>query len=74
LMQGASAVSAPAIIVQGRTDMVCPPVTASELSTRLPDSRLRIIEQAGHGASGVRLARALRTAADDMRELVARAA
>jgi len=74
LMQGASAVSAPAIIVQGRTDMVCPPVTAYELSTRLPDSRLRIIEQAGHGASGVRLARALRTAADDMRELVARAA
>ena len=70
LMQGASAVRSPAIIVQGRTDMVCPPLTAYELSRRLPAAQLRIIEQAGHLATGPRLAQALRIAADDMREIL----
>ncbi len=68
LMERARAVAAPVIIVQGRSDMVCPPVTAYELSKRLPAARLSIIEQAGHAASGTRLAAALRRAADDMRE------
>jgi proline iminopeptidase len=67
LMERARAVAAPAIIVQGRSDMVCPPITAYELSKRLPAARLSIIEQAGHAASGTRLAAALRRAADDMR-------
>jgi proline iminopeptidase len=71
LMQAASAIPVPTIIVQGRTDMVCPPVTAYELSARLPAARLRIIEQAGHAASGPRLAPALRIAADDMRQQLA---
>jgi proline iminopeptidase len=74
LMQGASAIRAPAIVVQGRADMVCPPVTAYELSQRLPAATLRIIEQAGHAASGARLAPALRCAADDMRTSVAEVA
>ena len=73
LMQAASAVSATTIIVQGRNDMVCPPVTAHELSRRLPAAQLRMIEQAGHAAQGPRLAHALRVAADDMREQLARA-
>ncbi len=73
LMQTASAVKAPTIIVQGRTDMVCPPLTAYALSKRLPAVQLRMIEQAGHAASGPRLADALRIAADDMREQLARA-
>ncbi len=72
LMLAASAVQAPTIIVQGRTDMVCPPITAYQLSARLPSAQLRIIEQAGHAASGPRLAHALRVAADDMREQLAR--
>ena len=71
LMQAASAIPVPTIIVQGRTDMVCPPVTAYQLSARLPAARLRIIEQAGHAASGPRLAPALRVAADDMRQQLA---
>jgi len=70
LMERAGGVTAATIIVQGRSDMVCPPVTAYELSQRLPDAQLRIIEQAGHAASGKRLAPALRCAADDMRELI----
>ena len=72
LLRGAGSVTAPTIIVQGRMDMVCPPVIAYELNARLPDSQLRIIEQAGHAALAPRLASALRDAADDMRDLVAR--
>ena len=72
LMQAASAVMTPVIIVQGRTDMVCPPVTAYELSKRMPTAQLRIVEQAGHAASGALLAPALRSAADDMSGLLAR--
>jgi len=68
LMERAGAVVAPTIIVQGRSDMVCPPVTAYELSKRLPEAQLRIVEQAGHAASGARLAHVLRCAADDMRD------
>jgi len=71
LLESASGIRVPALIVQGRTDMVCPPVTAFDLSRRLPDAQLRLVEQAGHSASGQRLAPALRTAADDMRTMLA---
>lgn len=70
LMQSAARLMCPTIIVQGRSDMVCPPVTAYELSKALPDVQLRIIEQGGHSASGEKLAAALRVAADDMRDLL----
>lgn len=71
LLEHAHGIRVPAIVVQGRTDMVCPPVTAFDLSGRLPNAQLRVIEQAGHSASGQRLAPALRNAADDMRTMVA---
>jgi proline iminopeptidase len=38
----------PGVIVQGRYDVVCPPVTAWELSKRWPKAQLRIVEDAGH--------------------------
>ena len=38
----------PGVIVQGRYDVVCPPVTAYELSKRWPKARLQIVEDAGH--------------------------
>lgn len=74
LMQEAGRVDAPAIIVQGRHDMVCPPITACELAEKLPRAELRIVEQAGHNAAGPLLAPALRQAADDMRALVGESA
>ena len=40
----------PAVIVQGRYDVVCPPVTAFELATRWPEADLRIVPDAGHSA------------------------
>jgi proline iminopeptidase len=58
----------PCIIVQGRLDMICPPVTASDLAERLPHAELRMVESGGHSGSQPIMAAALRTAADDMRE------
>jgi proline iminopeptidase len=38
----------PAIIVQGRYDLLCPPVTAHALASRWPEAELRFVERAGH--------------------------
>jgi len=40
----------PGIIVQGRYDMVCPPITAHELHLAWPEADYRIIPDAGHSA------------------------
>jgi proline iminopeptidase len=68
----AAIASVPAIIVQGRLDMVCPPATAVGLAQRLDGAELRLVENAGHAATQPALAGALRRAADDMRQRVAR--
>lgn len=48
----------PAVIVQGRYDMVCPPATAWDLAQAWPGARLHMIPDAGHSAMepGIRLA------------------
>lgn len=40
----------PGVIVQGRYDVVCPPVSAWELSLAWPEADLRIVPDAGHAA------------------------
>jgi proline iminopeptidase len=40
----------PAVIVQGRYDIVCPTVSAWELSQAWPEAKLRIAADAGHAA------------------------
>lgn len=40
----------PAIIVQGRYDVVCPPVTAHDLAARWPLAELSMVPDAGHSA------------------------
>lgn len=40
----------PTTIVQGRYDMVCPPLTAWELAQAMPHAELQIIPDAGHSA------------------------
>ncbi len=40
----------PAVIVQGRYDVVCPAQTAWELSRAWPEAELRIVPDAGHSA------------------------
>ncbi|MCI4663612.1 MAG: prolyl aminopeptidase [Neomegalonema sp.] len=41
----------PGVIVQGRYDMICPPVSAYELARAWPKARLTMIEDAGHALS-----------------------
>lgn len=55
----------PTVLVNGRYDMICPPITAYKLHKMLPLSRLVIIEGVGHSMSepGIELAllRAMKT-------------
>jgi len=41
----------PTIIVNGRYDVICPPITAYTLHKKLSNSKLWIIEKAGHSSS-----------------------
>ncbi len=47
---GSKLAQTPTIIVQGRYDMVCPPVTAWELSQAMPHAEFHMIADAGHSA------------------------
>jgi proline iminopeptidase len=58
----------PAVIVQGRLDLVCPPRAAYEVARALPWAELRLIERGGHSATAPEIARALRRATDDLRD------
>ncbi|MGZ8270046.1 MAG: prolyl aminopeptidase [Methylophilus sp.] len=40
----------PTVIVQGRYDMVCPPLTAWELKTAMPHAQFVMVPDAGHSA------------------------
>jgi proline iminopeptidase len=54
----------PAIIVQGRYDVVCPAESAWELHKRWPESELKIIDDAGHSLSEKGITSALVEATD----------
>jgi proline iminopeptidase len=41
----------PVILVNGRYDLICPPINAYKLHKKLPKSKLYIVEKAGHSAS-----------------------
>jgi proline iminopeptidase len=58
----------PAIIVQGRRDLVCPPATAYTLAERWPGAQLRMVEEGGHSAMHPAVAQALVQATQDMKE------
>ena len=49
----------PAVFVNGRYDMICPPVTAFRLHQKLPRSKLVIAEQSGHSMQEKAIERAL---------------
>ncbi len=54
----------PAVIVQGRYDVVCPAESAWELSRAWPEAKLEIIQDAGHSMSEPGIRRALVAATD----------
>jgi proline iminopeptidase len=57
----------PAVIVQGRYDVICPPLSAYRLHQAWPGSRLRMIPDAGHGALEAGIARALVAATEQFK-------
>jgi proline iminopeptidase len=57
----------PAVIVQGRYDVICPPLSAWRLHQAWPDARLRMIPDAGHGALETGIARALVAATEQFK-------
>jgi proline iminopeptidase len=56
----------PATIVQGRYDLLCPPVSAIQLHRAWPGSRLIMVEDAGHSATEPGIRSALVSAMDAM--------
>ena len=59
----------PTQIIQGRYDMVCPPITAWELSNAMPHAEFHMIEDAGHSAMEVGITSALLAATEKFKAL-----
>lgn len=59
----------PATIVQGRYDMICPPVTADVLARRWPHARNVVVPAAGHSALEPGIVAALVQATEGMKSL-----
>ena len=57
----------PVTIVQGRLDMICPPVSAYNLAQALPNARLQLIPLAGHALSEAGISEALVHAMNHLR-------
>jgi proline iminopeptidase len=56
----------PGVIVQGRYDMICPPVSAHKLSKLWPNGRLTLIGKAGHALSEAGISAELVRATDQI--------
>lgn len=59
----------PAVIVQGRYDMICPPISAWKLAQGWDHCDLRLVSMAGHALSEPGISEALVRAMDGMRAL-----
>lgn len=57
----------PAAIVQGRYDVICPPLSAYRLHRAWPGARLRMIPDAGHGALEEGISKALVAATEQFK-------
>ncbi|NNE64182.1 MAG: prolyl aminopeptidase [Gammaproteobacteria bacterium] len=60
----------PGFIIHGRYDMICPVEQALLLHERWPESRLRIIDNAGHAATELGISKALVDSCNRMLEIV----
>ncbi|HXV07934.1 MAG TPA: alpha/beta hydrolase, partial [Burkholderiales bacterium] len=60
----------PAILVQGRRDLVCPPATAYTVKQAWRSARLCMVEDGGHSAAHPAMAAALVRATEDMKTLL----
>lgn len=56
----------PGVIVQGRYDMICPPISAYKLSEKWPEARLTMVARAGHALSEPGISAELVRTMDDL--------
>ncbi|TDR23492.1 prolyl aminopeptidase [Marinicella litoralis] len=56
----------PVYIVNGRYDLLCPPIKAYQLHKALPGSRLTVVDRAGHASKEPGMVDALVSATDEM--------
>ena len=54
------------IIVQGRYDLLCPPVTAHALTVAWPGAQVRVVDGAGHSLHDPGVAEAVRAAINEV--------
>ena len=59
----------PTQIIQGRYDMVCPPITAWELAQAMPHATFNMVAEAGHSAMDANLTSALIAATEQFKYL-----
>ena len=59
----------PGIIIQGRYDMGCPPITADNLASSWPGAEYKIINDAGHSAFELGTRNALVAATEKMKQI-----
>lgn len=59
----------PTTIIQGRYDMVCPPITAYELHQHMPHADFIMVPDAGHSASETSMTHELIKATNSYRTL-----
>lgn len=64
----------PCAIVQGRYDIVCPPVSAHDLRDAWPEAEFNIVPDAGHSAWEPGITRELIAATERMKDVLAQAA
>jgi proline iminopeptidase len=60
----------PAVIVQGRYDMVCPITAADQLARAWPGAQYRIVSDAGHSSMEPGIRAALVRATEDFKHYV----
>ena len=58
----------PAVIVQGRYDVVCPPLSAFRLHAAWPQAKMHVIDDAGHSGYEPGIAKALVAATEQFRQ------
>ncbi len=56
----------PGVLVQGRLDFLCPPVTAHALAARWQGARVEVVEGAGHGMTEPGVTEAIVAALDEL--------
>ncbi len=67
LKEAATLAHIPATIIQGRYDMVCPPLTAWQLSQAMPHAQFHMISDAGHSAMETGITSALIAATEQFK-------